>query len=243
MLKKQQLIERGIFCYKKKDYKNSLLAFNEVLENFEETPIEVFFYLGNIFHEKGQMGKAIKAFQKVLEMDPNHTDAAISLSVLYNDIGRYEEAKKLFQSADNRVKHSTDGILDHHINKKFSTRHYELAEMYASYNRFEEALVEYEKAMKLDPSFHEIKLKLAKLYSKRGYMSKAFETLNQLKMDAPDYLDGRIALGLLYYGNSNVVEAQIEWRNVLKKNPNHAEASMYLRMSERATEAKVGMRI
>lgn len=243
MLRGQQLLERGIFSFKKKDYKTALLAFNEILETEKNIPEEVYFYLGNIFHEKGQLGKAIKSFQKVLEMNPSHTDASISLSVLYNDIGRYEEAKKLFSNADLRVKNSNDGVLDNHINKKFSYKHYELAEMYASYNRFEEALNEYEKSIRLDPNHHEVKLKLSKLYSKRGYISKAFETLMKLKEQAPEYLEGRIALGLLYYGNGNVVEAQIEWRGVLGQAPKNQEAAMYLRMADKATEAKVCARI
>lgn len=242
MLRGQQLLERGIFSYKRKDYKNALLIFNEILETEKKIPSDVFFYLGNIFHEKGQVGKAIKAFQKTLELNPSHTDASISLSVLYNDIGRYEEAQKLFKSADHRVKNSTNGVIDKHINKKFSHRHYELAEMYTSYNRFEEALVEYEKAIVLDDENHEIKLKLAKLYSKRGYTSKAFETLNNLKEVDPTYMPARVALGLLYYGNGNVVEAQLEWKFVLRKDANNAEAQMYLQMSEKATEAKVGLR-
>lgn len=243
MLRGQQLLERGIYSFKKKDYKNALLAFNEILEVEKKVPEDVFFYLGNIFHEKGELGKAIKSFQRVLEINPNHTDAAISLSVLYNDIGRYEEAKKLFATADMRVKSSTSGVVDEHINKKFSYKHYELAEMYASYNRFEEALSEYDKAIKLDQTNHEVKLKLAKLYSKRGYISKAFETLKKLKQDDPTYFAGRIALGLLYYGNSNVVEAQIEWRGVLAQDPKNQEAMMYMKMSERATEAKVGLTV
>ena len=49
----------------------------------------------------------------------------------------------------------------------------------------------------------------------------------------------RIALGLLYYGNGNTIEAQAEWQSVLNREPNHAEATMYVGLSRGATETTV----
>ena len=34
---------------------------------------------------------------------PKHTDAAICLSVLFNDIGKYDEAKKVFEQANQSI--------------------------------------------------------------------------------------------------------------------------------------------
>ena len=42
-----------------------------------------------LFAGYDDIGKAIKAFNKVLSLEPNHTDASISLSVLYNPINQY----------------------------------------------------------------------------------------------------------------------------------------------------------
>jgi tetratricopeptide (TPR) repeat protein len=201
---------------------------------------EGFFHLANVFHLRGELGKAIKAFQRVLELDPHHTDAAISLSVIYNDIGKYEEAKTIFDRANNQVKiNHGQGISDPHLNKKFSLKHYELAEMYASYGRYEEALFEYNKAASLDVDNLEIRIKIAKNYPKKGFISKALDELKRLKNENPGYMPGRIALGLLYYGNGNIIEAQAEWQNVLSREPGHPEASMYVNLSRGATETTV----
>ncbi len=240
MLDEKSIIEKGISCFKNREYNNALNIFNEVIESGTSSP-EPYFYLGNIFHMKGEVGKAIKAFNKVLELEPNYTDAAISLSILYNDIGKYEEGKKIFEKTNQRVKANAQGVSpdDQHINKKFSFKHYELADLYLSYNRFDEALFEYNKAVSLDPSNLEIRIKLAKVYAKKGFNHKAFDELKRLKNENPGFLPARIALGVLYYANGNVIEAQSEWEKVLSKDPSNSEAGMYMNISKTATETSV----
>jgi tetratricopeptide (TPR) repeat protein len=238
-VKLNDLLKKAKDAFQKNDHKTASLFLNEVIDQ-NPNSTEAFFYLANIFHVRGELGKAIKGFQRVLELDPHHTDAAISLSVIYNDIGRYEEAKAIFEKANNQVKNSQQqGLADPHLNKKFSQKHYELAETYSSYGRCEEALFEYNKAVTLDPDNLEIRIKVAKTYTKKGFTSKAFDELKRLKNEHPGYMPARIALGLLYYGNGNIIEAQAEWQNVLSREPNHAEATMYINLSRGATETTV----
>lgn len=203
---------------------------------------EAYYLLANVFHQAGEIGKAIKAFNKVLSLDDGHTDAAIGLSVLYNDIGRYDEAKKVFDTASERVKHKSNGpmIDDQHINRKFSHKHFELAELYMTYGRFDEALFEYNKAVQLDPENLGPRVKVAKVYAKKGFIAKAFDELKKLKNEHPEYVPARIALGILYYGNGNIIEAQTEWERVLSKDPGNHEAAMYLNLSRTATETTLG---
>jgi len=235
------LLKKAKESFQKNDLKTASLFLNEIIEQ-NPNATEAFFYLANVFHIRGELGKAIKAFQRVLELDPHHTDAAISLSVIFNDIGRYEEAKTIFEKANSQVKNiQTSGLSDPHLNRKFSLKHYELAEMYASYSRCDEALFEYNKAVALDPDNLEIRIKVAKAYTKKGFTSKAFEELKRLKNEHPGYMPVRIALGLLYYGNGNILEAQSEWQNVLSREPNHPEAVMYVNLSRAATETTVSL--
>ena len=240
-MKQSDLLKKAKDAYQKNDLKTSGLFLNEIIEQ-NPNATEAFFYLANIFHLKGELGKAIKAFQRVLELDPHHTDAAISLSVIFNDIGKYEEAKTIFEKANNQVKNNQQqGVSDPHLNKKFSLKHYELAEMYSSYGRADEALFEYNKAATLDPDNLEIRIKVAKTYTKKGFTSKAFEELKRLKNEHPGYMPARIAMGLLFYGNGNIIEAQAEWQNVLSREPNHPEATMYIQLSRTASETNINL--
>ena len=221
----------------------ALLLLNDILESNEKRPeilAECYFQLANIAHSRGEIGKAIKSFDKAIELNPNHTDASICLSVLYNDIGHYEDAKKIFQKTDNRVKNSSsEGIDDEHIRKKFSIKHYELAELYLSYNRLEEALFEYNKAISLDEKNLEARIKVAKVYAKKKFLSKAFDELKRLKNEHPGYTPARIHLGILYYGCGKILEAQAEWQKVLAREPGHSEAAMYLNLSRTASEVSL----
>lgn len=240
-VKLSDLLKKAKEAFQKNDLKTASLFLNEIIEQ-NPNATEAFFYLANVFHVRGELGKAIKAFQRVLELDPHHTDAAISLSVIYNDIGKYEEAKAIFEKANNQVKNTqTSGLTDPHLNKKFSLKHYEIAEMYASYGRAEEALFEYNKAATLDPDNLEIRIKIAKTYTKKGFTSKAFDELKRLKNEHPGYMPARIAMGLLFFGNGNIIEAQAEWQNVLSREPAHPEANMYIQLSRGATETTVSL--
>ncbi|MBI2521350.1 MAG: tetratricopeptide repeat protein [Bdellovibrio sp.] len=223
---------------------NKIGNVKEAEELFQESIIlnaknpKPFFALANIYHRRGEIGKAIKAFSKVLELDPCHTEAAISLSVIYNDIGKYEEAKKIFEAASDRVKTaSTTGPVDDvHVNKKFAQRHFELAEQYFTYCKYDDALFEYSKASSLDIENAEIKLKIAKVYAKKGLINKASEELRKLKTERPNYIPARLALGLIYYGSGKIIEAQQEWMKILAIAPDNGEAKTYLSLADNATE-------
>ena len=51
---------------------------------------DVFNKLGVIYHQRGAFGRASKAFEKALELNPHYTEAALNLAVTYNNLGRYE---------------------------------------------------------------------------------------------------------------------------------------------------------
>ena len=253
--REKDLINKGrIYCDSGKLQK-ALTCLNEVIESNSQSH-EAFYIIGNIFHKNGEMSKAIRAFSKVLELEPEHTDAAISLSILYNDIGKYEKGKEIFEKAQEQVENSretnTDTLTnskvikpsgDPHINKKFAYKHYELADLYMSYGRYDEALFEYNKTVALDPNNLEARIKNSKAYAKKGFISKAIDELRRLKVEYPSYHAARIALGILYFGHSKVIEAQAEWQKVLSLDPNNEDAKMYLAISESATETHLNEKL
>lgn len=252
----RSLLSQGRMLQENGDFQKSLEVLNEVIEGNPKND-EAFYIIGNIFHRNGDIGKAIKAFSKVLEIAPGHTDAAISLSVLYNDIGKYEKAKEIFEKAQEKVQSqgrpqievarpkvsepqsaekTISAVNDPHIDKKFAYKHLELADLYMSYSRFDEAMFEYKKVITLDSNNYEARIKIAKTYAKKGFISKACDELITLKNEKPDYIPARLALGMLYFSNKKIIEAQTEWQKVLEKDPKNEEALMYLTMSESATE-------
>lgn len=82
---------------------------------------EVFQMLATIYYNRGQFNKAIKTFKKALEVDPTYSDAAVGLSILLNDIGKYDEAKKVFAQAQALLDQKKQTSAGPNIDEKFAT--------------------------------------------------------------------------------------------------------------------------
>lgn len=194
--------------------------------------------LGTSYYLQGQLTKSIDCFKKILDLDPKHTDSAISLSIIYNDIGKYDEAKKIYQVANQSLalkRQGSDSLLD----RKFALKHIELGDLYFKYHRYDDALEDYSRAARLDPQQLEIRIKIAKVYAKKGYTTRAIQELQQLCHEHQDFITARVHLGLMYFSQGNVIDAQLEWERARAQDPSNPEIQTYLEMAKQATETSV----
>ncbi len=201
-------------------------------EREEPDSADPHYFLGVMSSFKGQLGQGVEHLRKALSLDPRHTDAAICLSVLFNDIGRYDEARRVFEQANQSVVHKRVGD-DPSIDRKFAVKHLELADLYFRYRRYSEAIEEYTKAITLDPTAHELRIRRAKAYAKKGFLTRAMQELQQLKNEQPRFAPARIQLGLLHYSQGNLLDAELEWEGVLEIDADHREARAYLEMARK----------
>lgn len=192
---------------------------------------DAYYLLGVSYYMQGKINLSIEKLKRSLEIEPGHTDALICLSVLYNDIGKYEDAKKIFESANSSVTQKSSKITSS-VDKKFSVKHLELADLYFRYRRFEEAAVEYSKSFELDPLNTEIKTKRAKCYAKLGYISRAIQELNEALQDEPKNIKIRLQIGLLHLSQGNVLDAELEWEKALDLEPSNKDAKTYLELAK-----------
>jgi tetratricopeptide (TPR) repeat protein len=206
-----------------------------IREKLEKEPdsADAFYLLGVLYYFQGQVGQTVENLRHALSLDPRHTDAAICLSVLFNDIGKYDDAKKIFEQANQSVVHKRVGD-DLGIDRKFAVKHLELADLYFRYRRYDEAIEEYGKAALLDPTAFELRIRRAKAFAKKGFLTRAMQELQQLKNEQPGFIPARIQLGLLHYSQGNVLDAELEWEAILNHEPTHREALAYLEMAKQA---------
>ena len=204
-----------------------------VLQGFRNP--EVFQMLATIFYDKGQFNKAIKTFRRALEIDPTYTDASVGLSILLNDLGKYEEGKRVFNEAQSILerKKSRPGA-DPWVDEKLASKHEELADLYFQYGRYFESLEQLLKALKLSTKKPDITMRIAECYLKMQDADKAVKELKALIREYPHYIPGRIKLGLIFYQQQNLADATEQWENVLLRDPGHLEARKYLRMAQAA---------
>lgn len=220
----------------RREFANAETLIRAKLKN-EPNSADAHYLLGVMHYFQGQLGETITNLKKALQFDPRHTDAAICLSVLYNDIGKYEEAKGVFETANQSVAHQRAGV-DLGIDKKFAVKHMELADLYFRYRRYDESIEEYTKASSLDPTHLEIRIRRAKSYAKKGFVTRAIQELQQIKNENPSYVPSRIQLGLLHYSQGNILDAEIEWEAVLGAEPANREAVAYLEMAKNSRNTR-----
>lgn len=221
------------------DYQRSEPILNQLLLKNSRNP-EIYQMLGTIFYDRGQFNKAIKTFKRALEIDPTYTDASVGLSIILNNIGRYEEGKKVFQDAQ-ALLDKKSGKSDPYIDEKLSSKHGELADLYFQYKRYQEALEQLLKAQRLSSRKAEITMRIAEVYVKQGEIQKAIKDLRQLLKDYPQFLPARLKLGIIYYNANNLAEATEQWEAVLLRDPQHPEATKYLKMAQAAGITSLGL--
>lgn len=203
---------------------------------------EVFQMIATIAYDKGQFNKAIKTFKRALEIDPTYTDASVGLSIILNDLGRYDEGKKVFQDAqvllDRRKGHQ-----DPYVDEKLASKHEELADLYFQYKRFAESLEQLFKAQKLSTRKPEITLRIAECYVQMEEPDRATKDLRALIREYPQFNAARLKLGIIYYNSNNVAEATEQWENILVRDPQHPEALKYLKMAQAAGITEVNLEL
>lgn len=201
---------------------------------------EVFQMLATIYYDKGQFNKAIKTFRRALEIDPTYTDASVGLSIILNDLGRYDEGKQVFEEAK-ALLDKRKGQVDPWLEEKLASKHEEIADLYFQYQRYEEALEQLLRALRLSTRKAELGMRIAECYVKLNDGERAIRELRTLIKDYPQYLPARIKLGLVYYNMSLIAEATEQWENVLYRDPHHPEAKKYLKMAQAAGITNVGL--
>ena len=129
------------------NYKVAEPLLNQLILQSARNP-EIYQMLATIFYDKGQFNKAIRTFKRALEIDPTYTDASVGLSIILNDLGRYEEGKKIFEDAKSLLDRK-QGKLDPHFEERIAAKHEELADLYFQCKRYPESLEQLTKAQKL----------------------------------------------------------------------------------------------
>jgi len=190
--------------------------------------------LGFIRFQRGEPELARRSFEKALEINPRYTEAALNLSVCYNELGRYEDAKQVYGRAGSGQgvrQPATVDKLDGFIRGKIANLHAEVAQAYTAAGLVEPAIREYKHALELAPTFVDIRLRLANALRDGGQLDDALDELLALKDQRPEYVPARVSLGLTYWKQGQLDRAREEWNAALEHDPENPSAKLYLKMA------------
>lgn len=228
----QQLIDEARAAFIEGDYATAEPLLNQPTVFNSKNP-EVLQMLATIYYDQGKFNKAISTFKKALEIEPGYTDAAVGLSIILNDIGRYDDAKKIFEDAKAQLD-AKKQTSEPNINEKFASKHAELADMYLQFTRYDESVEQYLKAISLSSKKVDLVLRLVECYVQAGKKDKAIKELNVLLQMDQKLIAPRLKLGLILYNSHHIAEAVDQWENILRYEPKNQEAIRYLKMAQAA---------
>ena len=192
---------------------------------------ETFYLLGQVYVKKGKFKKGALAFERATALDPFHTDAAIALSGLFNDLGRYKEGADVFSKTKRRLGAHQPGF-DPRINQTLAEQHYALGLSYMRFERFQEAHHEFTKALNLGPDNSLYAIQMAKCLSKSGDKEGAADLLRKTLQKSPKNVEAKVQMGVLHWSNGKLNDAHREWSESIALDPNNKTAQMYLSMYE-----------
>lgn len=227
-----QLIEEARSAFIEGDYATAEPILNQPTLLNSKNP-EVLQMLATIYYDQGKFNKAIATFKRALEIEPGYTDAAVGLSIILNDIGRYDDAKKIFEDAKAQLD-AKKQINEPNINEKFAVKHAELADMYLQFRRFDESIEQYQKAVSLSSKKLDLNLRLAECFVQAGQKDRAIKELKALLQADPRLTAPRLKLGLILYNSHHIAEAVDQWENILRYDSKNQEAIRYLKMAQAA---------
>ena len=225
------LMESARDFFKEGDYKRSEPLLQQLILRNNRLP-EVFHMLGTIYYDQGKFTKAINSFKRALEIDPTFTDASIGLSIILNDLGRYEEGKKVFSDAQsllakNRIQ------ADPFANELFATKHQELGELYLQHQRYDEALEQFYKCQRLSLQKSDLGMRIAEIHVLKQDPKNAMRELKSLIRDNPSLIAAKVQLGKLQFESKLVREAMDTWDSVLLRDPMNREVKQLMDRARR----------
>ena len=227
----QELIEQGRRHFISKNYPRAQQEFQKAIRSGAARYADIFNMLGVIYHSEGRFNDAIESFREALEINPNYMEANLNLAILYNDLGEYKASRSLYKRVQDG--HRPKNVAINPVMRgKIANLHAELAGTYQGIGLLPEAIEEYKKALRLCPTYKDIRTHLATCYRENHQKDLALKELTEVIKTNPNYLPARIQLGLTHYALGAIPKAIKEWQEVLKKDKHNPAAKMYLRICE-----------
>ncbi|GAB4487664.1 MAG: hypothetical protein OHK006_17070 [Thermodesulfovibrionales bacterium] len=185
--------------------------------------------LGVIANLNGDLKLAAEHFEKALELNPRYTEASLNLAVTYNDMGEFKKAQDVFSIAA-QIAHPDPNAIDPFIAGKMANEHFKVGNLYLEFSMYDEAIEEYQKAIKLHPRLADVHTKLGIALRSKGLREEAIVQFVKAKLINPHYGAAWVHLGLSYYMEGLTGLAFEEWQKALEMNPNLKEAETYLKL-------------
>ncbi|HPL62595.1 MAG TPA: tetratricopeptide repeat protein [Syntrophales bacterium] len=188
-------------------------AIKELLAAEKENPGDpaIKYYLGMSYHLKNLPDEAVKYLTRAVELKPDYSEAYNYLGLVYDGIGRYDDAIRSFQNAVSNILYETPS--------------YALNNMAWSYFKkgdYESALARFKEAMGQENNLFSramLEKNIGMVYFTKGDMSQASAHLSRSLNMAPEFTEAHYWLGKVYAATKKRGAAVREFQEVVKAAP------------------------
>ncbi|MDH3457758.1 MAG: tetratricopeptide repeat protein [Gemmatimonadota bacterium] len=194
---------------------------------------DVYHLIGLSYELVDQPERALEAFDNALLVNPTYVEAHIHRGIVLAGLGREEDAESAFAAAKKVGGAERGGVSAHHA-AKLANKHADLGEAYAEARDLARAIQQFERALELGPSFHDLRLRLGRLLLDAGRTLEAREELAVVAKERPDMVEGRAAYGLACYLCGDASTARSTWQDLAREYPEERRVKAYLSMLDRS---------
>ena len=231
-------ILRAREAFDRRDY---VAALTELRDLAEESPnfADVRHLMGLCLSMLGQPEDALEEFNAALGVNGEYIEAHLNRAITLNELGRYEEARDSFASAvacEERV----GGRFPASVSARLANAHATVGELYLTASAPSEASREFQKALELRPTFHDIRNRLAESYMQLGDLDRAQDELERVLAGNGRFLQARLNLGLIHYRRGRRDDAREQWEECRSQEPNSPQVRAYLQLLESGVPGTAG---
>jgi tetratricopeptide (TPR) repeat protein len=213
----QQILDAANEHYDRADYPLAQPYYEKLVQQGLRYP-DVFNRLGVIYHLGGRLPEARWCFQQALEVNGGYMEAALNLTVTCNELGEYKSGVRTLERAQRHADSSNDA----YRRGKVANLHRSLARAYLEIDRPEDAMHEFRRALRLCPTFHDI----------RRNAHGAREELTLILQLDPAHHDARALLGVIEIETGDRKEGLHHLRAVIDQCSEHPVARAYLEQAD-----------
>ena len=230
----EALVESAKERFELQDYYACVHLLEEVIQTGKAFA-DAHHLLGLALHLLGRSEQALESFDRAVDLNPQYHEAHIHRGIVLNDLGRTADAEQAFKRASAARGADRDGIPGPHA-AKLANHHAHLGEAYAEAGAMDAAIDQYRTALRLGPTFHDLRYRLARMLLEVGRSLEAREELETLAAAKPDAIHIHSTLGLAYYVSGEIDRAEAIWKAIQQKQPDDIRVRAYLAMLKRANE-------
>jgi tetratricopeptide (TPR) repeat protein len=209
------------------DWEEAGRIYETIIKEHREAA-EAYYGIGRIRAAKGDLIAAVESYRRACELFPAYGAAHYGLALAYRKLGdapRSEEHLRLHAASQTLVPPVQDPLRDEmRALDRGAASHVQRGIRFEEAGRIEDAIVEHEKALELDPEFAQAHANLIILYGRTKQPQKAEEHFRAAVRLNPNHADSYYNYGVLLVEQRKYVEAEEVFRKAVEINPFHPQA-------------------